>query len=182
MRKIFIATISVIVGVTPASAQNRWPVFFETSWGRGGGTTEGEYRNNSSGITADALVGFRPQPNRESGIVLATAISMQGAGAVTTICIMSSTGGCIPSFPEFLTIAGLIGYEKGVNSTIRISVGPGFVHANDHSTLGLEGRLDAALPVVWRLSALGSFRVVHIPDHRGDQFTLRTFGLGIRIR
>ena len=182
LRSVFLASTLLLTSVSLAAAQARWPVFLETTAGKGGGSTEGEYRNNSSGITADALLGFRPSPNFRSGVVFAAAISMHGSGPVTAICIPASNGGCVPAFPDFLTIAGLIGYERGVNSTVRFSAGPAYASAGDRSSIAFQGRIDAALPVLWHLSIVASGRAVLIPDYRGDSFTLRSVGIGLRLR
>jgi len=176
MRLATVALLS-IVGVSEASGQDLWPVTLEVNAGVGTGRSPGEYRENRSGLTADVLLGVSPS----SGWVVAADASMQGAGPVTSICIPSSTGGCVPSWPTFFSTAALLGYEGSRNPSYRVLIGPAYVSDESH-TIGARARFDVGARLFWRVALAGSLRITIVPDYRGDRFTLYALGIGFRLR
>ncbi len=181
-RLLIVSAIALtLTGTSAAEAQDRWPVFFEATVGRGTGQTDGEYRDNTAGITADVLVGFRIRPAAGAGLIAGGSVGMQGSGPVTDICLPARRGGCVPDFPDFLTVAALIGWESSANAAVRVSGGPTYVRG-DVATVGLQGRVDLAVSLVRRISLAVSGRGTLVPDYRGDAFQLASVGIGLRLR
>jgi hypothetical protein len=88
----------------------------------------------------------------------------------------------VPSFPDFYLIAALMGWENGAG-LVRALVGPAYVQADfDGRTVGVQGRLDAATPALWRVAMVVSIRPTLIPYYRGDMVGLLAVGIGLRLR
>lgn len=177
----FLLVALMIAGASSECLAQAWPLSVEATVGRGFGNTRGEYRDNSTGGSADLLVAWRIAASSTGGWVVGGHLSMQGSGPVTLICIPASHGGCVPRWPDFATIGLLAGYETTPKSTIRIMVGPAGVHAAE-SAFGLVARVDFALPVAWHISLAGSARSIVVPSYRGDSFQLYGVGVGLRLR
>lgn len=164
----------------PAQGQDRPRLFVESTFGLATGRTSGEYRNNRTGLAADLMIGARP--GTSSGWVVGASISAQGGGPVDDECVPASTGGCVPSFPSFVMLGLPLGYESSSDISVRLTASPVIVRPDfDNWTLGLQGRVDSALPIVWRISGVVSGRVALIPDYNSDSFRLYAFGFGLRL-
>lgn len=179
--------VALTVAMTPLAAsevraQSLSPVSLEATLGMGKGWTGGEYLGNRSGVAADVLLGVRLRHLGGGALVAGLGASAQGAGASESACRPAAGGGCVPSFPDFLTVAPLAGWES-VGGVFRVLLGPAFVQASgEGGALGVQGRLDLAVPIIRHLGAVASIRPTLIPDYRGDAIGLLAFGLGLRIR
>lgn len=180
MRSNTIALV-LILAASHLSAQERWPLSLELSGGHGLGRTGGEYRGDGSGIAIDAIVAYRITAGSGGGVVVAFSTGAQGAGATDLLCVPAEDGGCVPNFPSFSSAAVLVGYETGVNWTVRGLIGPAYVR-EDHSALGVQGRAELAIPLVSRISIALSSRALVIPRYRETSFQLYAFGIGLRVR
>ena len=179
--------VALAVAVTPLAAphvhaQSLSPVSIEATLGVGKGWTGGEYLGNRSGLAADVLLGARLRHVGRGALVAGLSASAQGGGTSTTECRPASDGMCVPSFPDFFALAPLAGWESS-GGALRVLLGPAFVQASGEGrALGVQSRLDLAVPVVGRLGAVASIRPTLIPDYRGDSIRLLAFGLGLRFR
>jgi hypothetical protein len=176
-----IIALALILAASPLTAQARWPLSLELNGGHGLGRTSGEYRGDGSGIAIDALVAYRITAGSGAGMVAAFSTGAQGASTTDLLCVPAEGGGCVPNFPSFSSAALLVGYETGVNWTVRGLIGPAYARAEE-STLGLQGRAELAVPLISRISVAFSSRALLLPDYRGTSFQLYAFGLGLRVR
>ena len=181
--RLLLLGVAVAVPVE-AIGQERWPATLEVVVGLGVGHTSGEYRENNTGVTAEFLVGHRIGHTERGHYFAALTVGGQGSGTVTSDCLPADRGGCVPSFPSFESVGVLAGWEHG-STRYRALTGPSAVRAHgdwDTIVLGWVGRLDAVVPLTGRLSVLGSFRVLTIPDYSGDSFAWASFVAGLRLR
>jgi hypothetical protein len=167
---------------SPASAQQPWPLSVEPTLGASFGNTSGIYRNGGSGVFADLTIAAQLAAGNTGGFVTAFSVSMQGQPAYTTDCVLRSDyDGCVPFYPGFATVALAAGMESRTGR-LRVLAGPARVSDRRDHALGLLGRVDAALPVYWRISLMASLRGAIVPDFRGDRFNTGAFSVGVRIR
>ena len=166
------------------SAQSPWPVSIEATLGVGAGRTRGEYRSNDSGLAGDLLVGLRLRPTARGALAAAVGVGVQGAGETDLVCLPASSGGCVPSFPEFEIAAVLVGWETA-STDLRVLGGPAAVRAYgdwDDIRLGLQGRVDVTRPMIGRLAVLLAGRGLVVPSYDGDSFQMISVALGLRLR
>lgn len=163
---------------TDAQARQMGNFSLDLSIGRGHGRTDALYMNNTSGMAADALLGWRFAGLGSGGVVGAVNVGIQGSGAHTDICIQRPQGGCIPPFPEFRLLSLLVGWEPE-NGMFRLLTGPVYVHEDGR---GWQGHVDVALPVGGRLSLLFNTRGVLVTSYQDATFQLVSIGAGLRIR
>jgi hypothetical protein len=164
-------------------AQQRRAFSCDATIGRGGGHTEGEYRGDRGGVALDALLALRLRPAGSGALVGAVSAGIQGPYGSDARCVLSSTGGCVPSFPPFATLGALVGWQNA-SATLRASAGPAYVGAAGYGSgaVALQGRADGAVPLARHLALVASVRGTFIPNYRGDAFELFAFGAGVRIR
>ena len=178
--RLVIIVLTVIAPWSESRSQERWPVSIEATVGLGVGDTNGDYRDNGTGVTADVSVAWRVRPSNKGGFVGGLNWAGQGTGPTSDICILRTDGTCVPRFPDFFIIGALLGWENG-RENVRFLAGPARVDAGS-SILGWQARLDASVPLAWHVSVLGSARGILLPDYRGDQFRLGALGIGLRLR
>ena len=177
-----LAVAATLLAAPRTGAQSPSPFSIEASVGRGVGWTGAEYAGSQSGIAADVLLAMRLRPAGSGALIVGLSGSAQGTGASTSDCRPASTGGCVPRFPEFYSVAPLAGWESG-RGTLRALLGPTLMQASrEGRALGVQGRLDLAIPLAGRIAPVVSIRPAFIPDYRGDAIGLMAFGLGLRFR
>jgi hypothetical protein len=103
------------------------------------------------------------------------------AWSSTTVCLPASNGGCIPTFPQFLKVGALVGWENP-STTLRAMGGPAYVRADGKQAFSLQGRVDGAAPISRHLALVASVRGTVVPNYRGDAFGVYALGVGIRMR
>ena len=167
---------------SPTYAQRTPRITFDATVGKGTGRTDGMYRDNRSGVTADAVLAVRVASLLGGSLVAGVNGSAQGSGAYDTICLPSPKGGCIPAFPNFEIVGALVGWQD-TPRRVRASAGAAYVQAEwDGWSVAWQGRVDLALPVASHVAAVASLRATVVPNYpQGDAFRLFAFGLGIRI-
>lgn len=143
--------------------------------------TSGEFRSPQRGAAVDALVALRLGNAGGGAVIAGVNAGTPWAWASTTICLPASGGGCIPTYPAFLKIGALAGWENR-RATLRAMGGPAYVNADGAATWGLQARLDGALPIAERLAMVGSVLGTMVPNFRGDAFQVYSIGLGVRLR
>ena len=143
--------------------------------------TSGEFRSPQRGAAVDALVALRLSNAGGGAIIAGVSAGTPWAWSSTDICLPASGGGCIPTYPAFLKIGALAGWENR-RATLRAMGGPAYVNADGAATLGLQARLDGALPMAGRFALVGSVLGTMVPNFRGDPFRVYSIGLGIRLR
>lgn len=100
-------------------------------------------------------------------------------------CVRRLDGGCVPDYPS-MTAGGLFaGWEaqRGASgSALRLTIGPVFMRGEDlGSSLGAQGRVDAATPSLGRASLIGFAHVI-TAQLRDTRYQVPMFGAGVRIR
>ena len=148
--------------------------------GTGGGHTGGEYRGDRGGVALDVLLARSLRPAGGGALVGAANAGAQGPRGGDARCVVSSTGGCVPSFPAFATLGALVGWQNA-SATLRAMAGPAYVRARGSGAVALEGRADGAVPLARHLALVASVRGTFVPNYRGDAFELFAFGAGVRI-
>lgn len=177
-----LAIASLLTVAHAASAQPRSPISLEATVGLGFGSTDGDYRQNRTGLAADALLGARLRPAAGGALVVGLGASVQGSGASSLECRPAPDGGCTSRFPDFYAFAPLAGWENG-HATLRAMAGPAFVHAMDAGrAVGVQARLDVVAASIRRVAVIASVHPTWIPDYRGDAIGLLAVGLGLRFR
>jgi hypothetical protein len=177
-----LAIASLLAVARDTSAQPRSPISLEATVGMGFGSTDGDYRQNRTGLAADALLAARLRPTAGGALVVGLGASVQGSGASSLECRPAPGGGCVSRFPDFYAFAPLAGWENG-HATLRAMAGPAFVHAmGAGQAVGIQGRLDVVAATIRRVAVIASLRPTWIPDYRGDAVGLLAVGLGLRFR
>lgn len=169
---------ATVAGQDPSAAS------LEISLGLGSGRSSGEYRDNATGLVGDVLVGVRVHSVGEGALVSGATYGVHGTGPTTDICIPASDGGCVPGFPEF-SVASVLGGWETEDTSFRVLSGPAAVRAyGDWDTIRFAwmGRADAAVPLLWRISATASARGFIVPSYRGDRFQSIGVAAGLRLR
>ena len=164
-----------------ASAQGGRAVSLDATVGSESVRTDGEYRGPQRLRAADALLALRLGPAGRGRVVAGVTAGMPLPWATNALCMPSSTGGCIPSYPHFLKAGALVGWEHA-STAFRAMAGPVYLDADKAHAFGVQGRLDGAVPIARRLALLASARGTMVPDYRGDEIRIYSFGVGIRIQ
>ena len=174
--------IACMAGISrDTAAQQRPSLTVQATLGPVYGQTAGEYRSDRHATAIDLLLGVRAGSADRHGLVLGASATRPYAEVHTDQCFPATTGdGCIPPFPSFGVVGALLGWENA-SSTLRVMGGPAWAHA-EADALAWQARLDASLPVVWRLGLAGSVRGTVVPSYQGDAIRLFGLGLGVRIR
>jgi hypothetical protein len=115
---IVLATITV----SPAAGQQRNAISFDADDGWGIGSTNGEYMDDRSGLTADALLAVRVRSTAGGAMVASLNANGFASGPYASICLPAAEGGCIPAFPSFWAFGGLAGWENE-KATLRLMGG-----------------------------------------------------------
>ncbi len=164
-----------------AGAQHTRALSLDVNVGLESVRTSGEYRNPQQGSAVDALLALRLGTARRGAIITGVGAGTPWAWSSTDICLPASTGGCIPTYPQFLRLGALVGWENQ-STTFRAMGGPAHVTADGKATFGFQARLDGAVPIAQRFALAASVRGTMVPNYRGDAFQVYSFGVGIRLR
>jgi len=176
--------LAAVISSTPAAAwaQAGPSVTFDATVGKGTGRTDGLYRANRSGFSADAMVAMRIKVLPRGSLVAGVNGGVHGSGASNSDCLPAPDGGCIPSFPTFEMVGTLVGWQDA-NARVRATTGAAYVQAEwDGWSVAWQGRVDLSLPVASHFGAVASLRATLVPNYPGgDSFRLFAFGLGARV-
>ena len=183
----------VVVAVTTmvsagCSVHERWPYTAEASLGVSYGMTDSDaYRDDrAAGGMAEALLARRFHAPDRGGWIGAFSATAWGIAAREADCLSAPSGGCVPHFPAWGSLAALAGLETA-NTNARVLVGPALAYGDDserpsNAVPGAMLRLDGAIPFASRLSLTASFSSLYVPDYFDDSFINWAFGVGVRIR
>lgn len=164
-----------------APAQQTRAASFDANFGVETVLASGEYRAPHRGSAVDGLLAMRLQGAGRGALLAGLSAGTPWAWTSTSICLPASTGGCIPTFPQFLKVGALLGWENA-GATLRAMSGPAYVRADGNQAFGLQGRVDGAAPISRHLALVASVRGTMIPNYRGDTFGVYALGVGIRLR
>lgn len=182
LRRVLICcAVLAISRVSPGAAQRLSPVSFDVNVGAGLGGSSAPH-GSSAGLSADAVLGFRPRARAHAagGFVIAVSGSGQAFGVGEVSCDALPGGTCTPEFPKFWVFSMLAGWETA-NGGVRFLVGPAVARSSSRGVGAMHVRLDLAKPIVNHVSLLASVRSVYIPKYRGDSFRLGAIGVGVRL-
>ena len=173
---------ALLVAPDYVSAQRRWATSFELGFGTSFGTTTGEYDENGDGMSADVTIARRLHGPKDGGFVAATTVAVQGWGPEDDLCIpRSGTTDCVPTFPEFVFVSILGGYEV-TSTNIRVLTGPALAFYQNAYSPAWVARFDGAIPLFGHLSLSGSARGTIVTGYRGNSFKLGAISVGVRFR
>lgn len=182
LRCAMLAIVGLATVVSPSRAQSASRVSVTLTAGRGTGWTSGEYRGDRSSVVVDAVLGARLGRALSGRVVAGVGVDAQVAKGHIMDCLAAPSGGCVPWFPDFSTLGPLAGWESA-GGTVRLMAGPTLaLPSGGEATLGLQGRLDLAGRLAWRLAGVASVESQLIPSYRGHAVGLLSAGLGIRLR
>jgi hypothetical protein len=171
--------VLALSNVSPGAAQSR--ASLDVTVGAGFGASSAPH-GSSGGLSADAVVGFRPRTSAAAGLVVALSGAGQAFG-VHEACDVPPGGACTPEFPVFWMVSALAGWETANEVAVaRFLVGPAMAMSSSTNVGAGQVRLDLAKPISRDFSLLISGRVAYIPKYRGDSFSLASVGVGFRIR
>ncbi len=183
-RVLMLAAVILATSAVPSVAQTQAGrrVTFDATVGKGVGRTDGLYRDNRNGFSADAMLAVRIRSLPRGSLVAGVNGSAHGSGAYDTICLPAPDGSCIPAFPNFEMVGALLGWQDD-NGYLRATAGPAYVQAEwDGWSVAWQGRADLSAPFASHFGAVLSLRATMIPNYpRGDAFRLFSLGLGLRI-
>jgi hypothetical protein len=173
--------IACTLGLPPtANAQRRSAVTLDASIGLASGGTSGQYLETQPGLSADALLALARSAPVRGMLVGGISAGIHGTGASTMIC-PAVPGGCMPVFPDFQVAGLLVGWQNQ-SGTLRLMGGPSFAWADwKPGAAAVQGRFDAAIPVMHRIALVASLRGTLIPNLEGDTFRLFAAGVGFRL-
>jgi hypothetical protein len=169
-------------GANTLHAQAAPPLSLDLTIGRGS-SSGGTYRNRG-GLFGDALVGYRLGDRTSGGWIAGASIAAQGSGGGTDICILLPSGGCVPDFPSFYSVGGLLGWATGTGrgTTMRLLAGPAYLWASEGDGAGIQGRLDVSTASAWHLALVAAARGMLLPNFDGSTLSLWSFGVGISVQ
>ena len=165
-----------------ADAQQRRPVSLDVTLGINNSATDGQVKDRTTaGVAADLTLAIRVDRSRH-GLVAGVSAGVYGPVAFNDMCVPAPDGGCLPNYPAFALLAALVGWESS-RGVVRGMAGLGYADGEkSHSALGLQSRLDVALPVFRHLALIGSLRATVIPNYLGATYGIGAIGLGLRFR
>ncbi len=176
-----IAVTCILALPVSSGAQQTRAFSLDVNVGRESVRTSGEYRSPQQGAAVDALLALRLGSTGRGAIIAGVSTGTPWAWTSTDICLRASNGGCIPTYPNFVRVGALAGWENQ-RTTLRAMGGPAYISADGKVAFGLQARVDGAVPIVQRFALVASVRGTMVPNYRGDAFQVYSIGLGIRLR
>ncbi|HYR09719.1 MAG TPA: hypothetical protein VEQ60_18230 [Longimicrobium sp.] len=183
MHRTLIAVLvaaSAAAAPTPAAAQQRFGPSVDASFGLfvgGGGTFE-----KRDGPALDGIVAVPLVRTRAATVVAGVTAGISGPVVMDRICGPNAL--CVPNYPEFVTAGAVAGVQRALGGGLsaRVLAGPAYFQATDGGdTMGMQGRLDVAAPVIARLAIVAAVRG-SLLRYEGEALRFATFGFGLRIQ
>jgi hypothetical protein len=136
------------------------------------------------GPAVDVSVAVPFGRTRLGTLVAGATGGISGPLVMTDICRLGPNDTCMPSYPVFLTVGAVAGVQRAIGGgfSARALAGPTYFRSEDDHTFGLQGRLDVARPVVFRIAVVASVRGSLLPRYQGETLSFATFGVGLRIQ
>ena len=181
--RLIVSAAALSVAATSSShAQDRNAVSFEASLGGGSGRGGGPYILRS-GFATDLSAAFRLNSAHDNGLLISVARGWQGSSNPDLLCFVAPSGGCIPTFPIFTSVALLAGLETGQlpGGTVRFLVGPGYYRSENARVGGAEGRVEMATHAAAHFALVGFARGDVLGRVSGSTLRLWALGVGIRL-
>jgi hypothetical protein len=119
---------------------------------------------------------------RAATVVAGVTAGISGPVVMDRLCAPNFP--CIPNYPEFATVGAVAGVQRALGGGLsaRALAGPAYFQATEGGdTMGMQGRLDVAAPVISRLAMIAAVRG-SLLRHEGEALRFATFGFGLRIQ
>ena len=177
-----LTVIAALSASEPAYAQRAPAWSFGVGAGAGGSFTGTSVKDGpwAAMPAVDLTLMFRPRPSHNAFVfgLNATGIWIYPSN---DMCVIAPDGGCLPGHALFSFGGVLAGWESR-GSRLRVVGGPAFAVADGpHPALGLQARVEGALPIVRHLSFAGSLRGGLVPNYEGATYSLVGAGIGLRL-
>lgn len=177
-----IALVCALCPVAELAAQSQRPLSAEASLGFR--TGHGGSYDGYGGAALDVAVVYRlrdaPAGTWRGGVA---AGLQSAAGSRHLDCRLLPNGGCAPDLPPLVWLAALGGVQRG---TVRLLAGPTYHESLSVRVpgggIGLQGRLDLAVPPQSATTAVLSLRHSLLPRFRGETVGITSLGVGVRVR
>jgi|SRR5688572_16433520 len=170
--------------VSPAGAQRAPVVSLDGSVGFSGHFTNNFVQEQPEvSLAGDLTLAIRFH-RAQSGFVAGVNASLYGTGHTSDDCTLVPDGRCLGNDqPAFAVFGALAGWESS-GSWVRATggVGGALASSTDRWSLGIQARLDTAIPVIPYVSLIGSVRGVLVPNHNHSTYGLMALGIGLRLR
>jgi hypothetical protein len=183
VRSVVCCIVVATLAVSPAGAQRAPVVSLDASLGVSGHLTNDYVQEQAdASLGGDLTLAIRLNRSR-SGFVAAINASAYGIPVGGDSCLLAPDGGCILEQPAFALLGALAGWESP-GSRVRAMGGLGFAlpQWTDQPSLGIQARVDAAIPVIQYVSLIGSVRGALVPNHHHATYGLMALGIGLRLR
>lgn len=178
-----LASVASVFTASTASAQVHRSFAFDATLGIGHGYG-GEFLDRSiEGPRLAASVRTGPQRRVGAFAELAFDWISQTMGR-PAVCIESTSGGCMPWYPELAgpeIVVGLM-LEPHERVEIRGGVGAAAYRAHGVRVGGALAQLDVALFPARRIGIVGGIRAVVVPRYRKEQLSTFPWLIGLRVR
>ena len=159
--------------------------------GHGGG---GGARNARSGPAASALLAWHARKRPTGALVAGASASVQGPFPFDHDCIVPVGGGeCLPDYPTFYSAALLGGWhagQTGAGQGGRALLGPAMIWSSRErlggrdrwaTTVGLQGRLDYATPMLRHAALVLWANGTFVPRLQRATYIMGSVGIGVRL-
>lgn len=185
VRSIALAALvgAVAFAVPAASAQGRPSFALEATIGgsRGRG---GDYEDRTLG-GARIAASVRTNQQRHVGVFAEVAMDWIALSMGHDLsCRISSTGGCVPIYPELFGPELLVGVllRAAPDAEVRAGIGGAAYTAGGVTVGGAVAQLDGAIFPARHFGLVGGVRAIVVPRYRHDRLSTFPWFIGVRIR
>jgi hypothetical protein len=177
-RAIIITTLAVPAVQAQETRPHRSPVLGLTL---GTHNTSGTTFANPFGLFSDAFVAGSLNANAQGALV--TGLGVSGImGVLGERCPLRRDGSCAPR-ANFIAVNLLAGYGVPLaEGSVRLLAGPTLYMGEDDRSLGLQARMDAALPDAGRLQFGMMVQGSVIPSYAGERLYAGALGFSLFVR
>ena len=180
-----IALCLVVVAPALHAQEERLSTAFDLGLGAFSGHGGGD-RATRSGVAITSQVIFATHELAHGALQGGMTGSSQHVFDNTDDCVLAtgtSSGGCLPNFPNFNVIGAIGGWTAvGRSGVFRALAGPVLARAMRTTRPGFTGRVDVATPELGRTSLVAWGESTIVPNLGGQRYTLLSFGLGLRLQ
>ena len=172
-------SVGLLFAPATVDAQSEVATAVDLSLGIGRMHSSTPHIGDGTAPTLDLTVSRWRRGATRGNVVFGAGASTQGGGTSESICLPSASGGCIPRYPNFVSLSALAGWQTQ-RGRFRVLAGPTLAYA-DEAALGLQGRVDLAAPLTQRWSLTLNARGFALPSLQGASYQLFSVGAGLRI-
>jgi len=143
--------------------------------------TSGTTFENPFGLFSDVFVAGSLNANAQGALV--TGLGVSGImGVLGDGCPLRRDGSCAPK-ANFVAVNLLAGYGAAIaDGSVRLLAGPTLYMGKDDRSLGLQARMDAALPDAGRFQFGMMVQGSVISSYAGERFYAGALGFGLFVR